>query len=59
MIITGVADQAADRIRRLVYWNAFVPNNGESLNDMVPPHYLTLFDAIAAERASAPAPLPL
>ena len=29
MIITGVADRAADRIRRLVYWNAFVPNNGE------------------------------
>ena len=50
MIITGVADQAPDRIRRLVYWNAFVPNNDESLNDMVPPQYVTLFDAIAAER---------
>ena len=34
MIITGVADRLAERIRRLVYWNAFVPNNGESLNDM-------------------------
>jgi pimeloyl-ACP methyl ester carboxylesterase len=50
MIITGVADRAGERIRRLVYWNAFVPNNGESLNDMVPPIYLGLFDAIAAER---------
>jgi pimeloyl-ACP methyl ester carboxylesterase len=37
MVITGVADRVPDRIRRLVYWNAFVPNNGESLNDMVPP----------------------
>jgi pimeloyl-ACP methyl ester carboxylesterase len=34
MIITGVADRLPARIRRLVYWNAFVPNNGESLNDM-------------------------
>jgi pimeloyl-ACP methyl ester carboxylesterase len=58
MIITGVADQAAERIRRLVYWNAFVPNNGESLNDMVPPHYLALFEAIAAERGDGSVVLP-
>lgn len=44
MVITGVADAVPERIRRLVYWNAFVPNNGESLNDMVPPHYVALFD---------------
>ena len=47
MVITGVADRAPDRIRRLIYWNAFVPNSGESLNDMVPPHYVGLFDQIA------------
>jgi pimeloyl-ACP methyl ester carboxylesterase len=40
MVITGVADKAAGRIRWLIYWNAFVPNDGESLNDMVPPHYV-------------------
>src|SRR6516165_1587686 len=34
MIITGVADEVSDRIRRLVYWNAFVPNDGESVSDM-------------------------
>jgi pimeloyl-ACP methyl ester carboxylesterase len=45
MVITGVADQVPDKIRRLVYWNAFVPNNGESLNDMVPPPYVALFEA--------------
>ena len=45
MVITGVADQVPEQIRRLVYWNAFVPNNGESLNDMVPPPYVALFDA--------------
>ncbi|WP_118132610.1 alpha/beta fold hydrolase [Oceanicella sp. SM1341] len=48
MIITGVADRAAARLRRLVYWNAFVPLPGESLNDMVPPHYVALFDTLAA-----------
>ncbi|MEQ8347029.1 MAG: alpha/beta hydrolase [Sneathiellaceae bacterium] len=49
MIITGVADREGSRIRRLVYWNAFVPNDGEALNDMVPPHYIALFDQIAAQ----------
>jgi pimeloyl-ACP methyl ester carboxylesterase len=39
MVITGVADRVASRIRRLVYCNAFVANNGESLVDLVPPHY--------------------
>lgn len=48
MIITGVADAVPERLRRLVFWNAFVPNDGESLNDMVPAHYVALFDAISA-----------
>ena len=43
MIITKIADMMPERIRRLVYWNAFVPLDGESLNDMVPPHYVELF----------------
>lgn len=58
MIITGVADLVPERIRRLIYWNAFVPNNGESLNDMVPPQYVGLFDAIAAERGDGSVVLP-
>ena len=58
MIITGVADRVPDRVRRLVYWNAFVPNNGECLNDMVPPHYVALFDKIAAERGDGSVVLP-
>ena len=36
MIITGVADAAPERLRRLVYWNAFVPNDDESVSDMLP-----------------------
>jgi pimeloyl-ACP methyl ester carboxylesterase len=58
MVITGVADLAPERIRRLVYWNAFVPNTGESLNDMVPPQYVGMFDAIAAERGDGSVVLP-
>jgi pimeloyl-ACP methyl ester carboxylesterase len=46
MVITGTADRIPERIRRLVYWNAFVPNDGESLQDMVPPHYVTMFDQL-------------
>jgi len=26
-----------------------VPNDGECLNDMVPPHYVALFDALSAQ----------
>ena len=31
MVITGVADRMADRIKALVYLDAFVPGDGESL----------------------------
>jgi len=58
MVITGVADREAARIRRLIYWNAFVPNNGEALNDMVPPHYVGLFDQLAAELGDGSVMLP-
>lgn len=56
MVITGVADRLGDRIRRLVYWNAFVPNDGESVNDMVPPHYVEMFDALTAADGSVELP---
>ena len=47
-----------DRIRRLIYWNAFVPNNGESLTDMVPPPFVALFDQISAQRGDGSVVLP-
>jgi len=58
MIITGVADRVPSRIRRLIYWNAFVPNNGESLSDMLPPQYVELFESIAIERGDESVVLP-
>lgn len=53
MAISRAAAVVPQRIRRLVYQNAFVPLNGECLNDMVPPHYKALFDGIAAANANA------
>jgi pimeloyl-ACP methyl ester carboxylesterase len=37
MVITGVADKIPDKIRSLVYLDAFVPANGQSLIDFLPP----------------------
>jgi pimeloyl-ACP methyl ester carboxylesterase len=37
MVATGVADKAADRIARMVYIDAFVPQDGQSLFDLVGP----------------------
>jgi pimeloyl-ACP methyl ester carboxylesterase len=48
-VITGVADRAADRIRRLVYVDAFVPTNGESVNDLSPQRFVDHFRQLAAE----------
>jgi pimeloyl-ACP methyl ester carboxylesterase len=53
MIISGVADRLEERIKRLVYINAFVPLNGESVSDMVPAHTLGAFEAFAAANNNA------
>jgi pimeloyl-ACP methyl ester carboxylesterase len=36
MVATGVADRARERVARLVYLDAFVPESGQSLFDMLP-----------------------
>lgn len=53
MVISGAADRLSPRVRRLVYVNAFVPLDGECLNDMVPPHYVQMFDGVAAANGNA------
>jgi pimeloyl-ACP methyl ester carboxylesterase len=35
MVVTGVADKIADRIASLVYLDAFVPENGQAMRDIV------------------------
>jgi hypothetical protein len=37
MVATGVADRARERIAQLVYLDAFVPHDGQSLFDLQPP----------------------
>src|SRR5262249_14860469 len=37
MVATGVVDRARDRIAQLIYLDAFVPKNGQSLVDLLPP----------------------
>lgn len=37
MVITGVADQVPERIAKLIYLDAFLPENGESIRDLVLP----------------------
>jgi pimeloyl-ACP methyl ester carboxylesterase len=34
MVATGVADRARDRITQLIYLDAFVPRDGQSLFDL-------------------------
>jgi pimeloyl-ACP methyl ester carboxylesterase len=53
MLISGVADRVAHRLQRLIYLNAFVPLSGESLADMTPPHYRTLFQSLAEANQGA------
>lgn len=43
MVISGVADRVADRIRSLVYLDAFVPTDGQSTFDFMPPDRVQAF----------------
>jgi len=60
MLITGAADRLPPgTIKRLVYWNAFVPNDGESLNDLVPDYFLAMFDEMAKRDGTVMMPFPI
>jgi len=47
MVITGVADRIPERIARLVYLDAFVPNDGESLVSLRGPGLAAKIDQMA------------
>lgn len=53
MVISLASEIIPQRIKRLVYVNAFVPEPGQSLTDMIPPMHVGLFDQIAAENNGA------
>lgn len=58
-VLTGAAPKLAARVRRLVFWSAFVPNDGESLIEACPPHYGEMFHALAAVSGNDTVTLPL
>ena len=53
-VISRMAEELSDRIRRLIYWNAFVLEDGESIEGVSPPHYEGLMDSIAESGAYGP-----
>lgn len=58
--ITAAADRMGPtRVRRLVYYSAFVPNNNESLLDMCPVYYQTMFPQLAGDTGEVTFPYPI
>jgi pimeloyl-ACP methyl ester carboxylesterase len=49
MVVTGVADRVPERIGALVYVDAFVPRDGESLFDLVPAEMAAFFRGSAVD----------
>lgn len=46
--ITGAAPRLASRLKKLVYWSAFVPAEGRNLLEELPPPVAELFTGLAA-----------
>lgn len=61
LVIASVADQAAERLAQMVYLDAFVPQDGQSMADLVGPNFLSVFQEgvqVAGDGWRLP-PLPL
>jgi pimeloyl-ACP methyl ester carboxylesterase len=55
MVVTGAFDRLpAGSVRRLVYWSAYVPNDGESLVDITPAPFSQLWDQIVQPDGGVP-----
>ena len=53
MVITGVADRVAGRLSQLVYLDAFVPRDGESLADLVAPEMMASLQQAARSEGNS------
>jgi pimeloyl-ACP methyl ester carboxylesterase len=49
MIISGVAETSPTQVRRLVYLDAFIPEDGQSALDLLPPDIGTYFRTLARD----------
>lgn len=58
-VISKVAEAIPERIRRLVFLNAFVLSDGKSLNDEVPGFYVELFDRLVQADDTVMLPFPI
>jgi pimeloyl-ACP methyl ester carboxylesterase len=62
MVATGVADHARDRVARLIYLDAFAPDDGESLLDLASAERRAAFERQIAEEGDGwrmpPMPMP-
>lgn len=59
MVLSAATPALRDRLSRLVYFSAFVPEAGESLYDLVPPDYQGLFGQLAGASDDNTVSLPL
>lgn len=61
MVITAVADRATDRLAHLVYLDAFVPQDGQALVELVGPTFSAMYEEQArteGEGLRVPVPTP-
>jgi len=57
-LISRVAIEMPERVRRMVFFAAFVPEHGRALVDEIPPHLKAALEASAAERNDGSVVLP-
>lgn len=58
MVATGVADRARDRVEQLTYIDAFVPDSGQSLSDLLPQAQQRAQDNTSDGWRAPPSPIP-
>lgn len=56
MVVTGVADRVPDSIRLLAYLEAFVPEDGQAITDLVPDEFRELILQLAEEEGDDSVP---
>jgi pimeloyl-ACP methyl ester carboxylesterase len=57
-VVSGVAEQAADRIASIVFLDAFLPEDGERMVDVTSPHSRALMEPLIAKGERVMAPIP-
>lgn len=57
-VLCGAAPRLIHRLRHLIFWSAFVLEDGTSVFDSVPPHYGNLFRSLAARTSDNTVLLP-